>query len=141
MKKFLLIVIPLGLLSIFALKLPPLNNVLDGPDFCGSCHFMEPWAKTWYHSSHQEVASCGDCHIPHNLITGSFYKAYTGSRDAVETLTGQIPRAFLISNHGSKVVHNNCLECHSDFMRLVGDTKANGGNYCFKCHRNTPHSL
>ncbi|KJS21391.1 MAG: cytochrome C nitrite reductase [Clostridiaceae bacterium BRH_c20a] len=139
MKKLILILISLGLLSILAVKLPPLNNMLDGPEFCGSCHFMEPWVETWYHSAHREVASCGDCHIPHDLVRGAFYKAYTGSRDALETITGQIPRSFLISGHGSEVVHENCLSCHSDLLRIVGDTKDEEGVYCFRCHRNTPH--
>ncbi|MTI81928.1 MAG: cytochrome C nitrite reductase [Firmicutes bacterium] len=141
MKKLVLFLIPLGLVSIFALKLPPLNNLLDGPQFCGSCHFMEPWVDTWYHSAHREVASCNDCHIPHQFVEGAFYKAYTGSRDAMLTISGQIPRNFLITEHGSQVVHENCLYCHNDLMRTVGDPKTDGGRYCFGCHRNTPHEL
>lgn len=140
MKRVLLVLTLLGLLSILSVKLPPLNHLLDGPQFCGSCHFMKPWVDTWYHSSHREVASCGDCHIPHDLVQGAFYKAYTGSRDALETITGQIPESFLISDHGSKVVHKNCLSCHSDLLRIVGDTRKDNGMYCFKCHQNTPHS-
>lgn len=140
MRRTLLILIPLGLLSLFSIKLPPLNHMLDGPQFCGSCHFMGPWVETWYHSAHREVASCGDCHIPHDIVPGAFYKAYTGTRDALETITGQIPKSFLISSHGSEVVHENCLRCHRELFRIVGDTRTKDGVYCFKCHSNTPHS-
>ncbi|MBZ4687884.1 MAG: cytochrome c nitrite reductase small subunit [Clostridia bacterium] len=141
MKKLLLILIPIFLISVFALKTPPLKDKLDGPQFCGSCHFMGPWAQTWYHSAHREVASCNDCHIPHDFVRGSFYKAYTGSRDVVLTIAGKVPTAFYITEHGSQVVHENCLSCHGELMRIVGDTKKGGGKYCFECHRNTPHTL
>ena len=102
---------------------------------------MSPWVDTWLHSAHREVATCGDCHIPQEFITGSFYKAYTGSRDALMTISGQIPRAFEISWHGSIVVHNNCMACHGDLMAIAGDTRRGGGKFCFECHRNTPHNL
>ncbi|WP_028306596.1 NapC/NirT family cytochrome c [Desulfitibacter alkalitolerans] len=141
MKKILAVFVVIGALSILMLKMPPLDKMLDGESFCGSCHFMRPWTETWFHSSHREVATCGDCHIPADLITGSIYKAYTGTRDAVLTISNQIPRAFLISSHGSIVVHNNCMRCHGELMRIVGNTRNGEGNYCFHCHRNTPHEL
>ncbi len=33
------------------------------PEFCNSCHIMEPYYKSWQQSSHKEVA-CIECHFP-----------------------------------------------------------------------------
>ena len=33
------------------------------PQFCNSCHIMEPYYKSWQESSHKDV-SCIDCHFP-----------------------------------------------------------------------------
>ena len=32
------------------------------PEFCRSCHIMEPYYKAWHESSHRDV-SCGQCHF------------------------------------------------------------------------------
>ena len=32
------------------------------PDFCRSCHIMEPYYEAWHESTHSNVA-CGDCHF------------------------------------------------------------------------------
>ncbi len=34
----------------------------SSPEFCRSCHIMEPYYKSWEHSSHSEVA-CVQCHF------------------------------------------------------------------------------
>jgi predicted CXXCH cytochrome family protein len=33
------------------------------PEFCNSCHIMEPYYKSWQESSHKDV-SCVECHFP-----------------------------------------------------------------------------
>lgn len=32
------------------------------PDFCRSCHIMEPYYQAWHQSTHKDVP-CGDCHF------------------------------------------------------------------------------
>lgn len=36
------------------------------PQFCNSCHIMEPYYKSWQQSSHKDV-SCIECHFPPGL--------------------------------------------------------------------------
>jgi len=142
MKKWVkvgLILLGLALLSILALKLEPVSEALDGPDFCGMCHVMDEMVEGYLHSSHREVASCNDCHIPHDYVRGSFYKAYTGTRDIVEVLLGISPEVIRITAYGKKVVQENCLSCHGDLLRMVGNTQEGGAKYCMDCHRYTPH--
>ncbi len=40
----------------------------DAPETCINCHVMNPQYATWNHSSHREVATCTDCHVPHNNV-------------------------------------------------------------------------
>ena len=126
-------------MGIFLLKLPLLTEVMDGPEFCGVCHVMAPQVDSYLHSAHREAARCGDCHLPHGLVKGSFYKAYTGTRDAAAVMLRTYPATISISEHGKKVVQENCLRCHGEMTAASGDTKKGGGPYCFECHRGTPH--
>ena len=36
------------------------------PEFCNSCHIMEPYYKSWQKSSHKDV-TCIECHFPPGL--------------------------------------------------------------------------
>lgn len=118
-------------------KLPALG--LDGTDFCGGCHVMEEQVETYLHSAHRLGASCGDCHIPHSLVPGAFYKAYTGTKDLLGVMLDKDPFHIQTSKIGRDIIQENCLRCHNDLLEEVGDTKREGGQYCFDCHRSTPH--
>lgn len=136
----ILILSTLGLGSILALKIPFISHRLDGPEFCGMCHLMEPWVESYLQSSHYEDSTCGDCHIPHSYLSGSFYKAFTGSRDAFYMVIGHTPDRIHISNHGASVVNKNCYDCHQDVMAQVGYPLAERNKNCFDCHRDLPHN-
>lgn len=137
--KTLLIISTLGLLGILALKIPFISRQLDGPEFCGSCHLMEPWVDTYIHSTHKEHTTCGGCHIPDNFVSGAFYKAFTGTRDGVYMLIGHVPDRVHISGHGARVVNDNCYSCHQEIMETVGYPLATRNKNCFDCHRDLPH--
>jgi len=38
----------------------------DEPETCMNCHVMTTQYLTWQHSSHAQVATCNDCHVPHD---------------------------------------------------------------------------
>ena len=38
----------------------------DEPETCMNCHVMTTQYLTWQHSSHARVATCNDCHVPHD---------------------------------------------------------------------------
>ena len=55
------------------------------PDFCRSCHIMEPYYQAWHNSTHRDVA-CGDCHFEpgwRHTIKGKF----EASSQAVKYIT------------------------------------------------------
>ena len=44
----------------------------DDPAVCVNCHVMRDQYDGWRHGSHHAVASCNDCHIPHDNLVRSF---------------------------------------------------------------------
>ena len=38
------------------------------PAACMNCHIMRPQYDSWLKSSHHDVATCIDCHLPHTLF-------------------------------------------------------------------------
>ncbi len=135
----LMLAVPFLLIGAFLfMKLPVVSSAMDGPGFCGTCHVMQPYIDTYLVSSHREAATCGSCHVPHDVLRGGIYKSYTGTKDLLAVLTGR-DEHIRISELGKDVVQENCLRCHNTLMRETGDTKENCGSYCFDCHRDVPH--
>lgn len=127
------------LLLLLSLKLPFMPLVDE--EFCGSCHIMEPQVTTYMASPHQGEAECADCHVPHQWVRGSVDKAWTGFKDFVGVVRNHDPFDIQASPHAKRVIQENCLRCHQDFMHAVGDTSEAGGKYCFDCHRNIVHAI
>jgi nitrate/TMAO reductase-like tetraheme cytochrome c subunit len=55
------------------------------PDFCRSCHLMEPYYQAWHSSSHKNVP-CTDCHFEPGL-ENTIYGKFQASSQAVKYLT------------------------------------------------------
>lgn len=44
------------------------SYLTNNPAACANCHVMQAEYVAWQKSSHHSVATCNDCHTPHNLI-------------------------------------------------------------------------
>jgi len=119
----------------------------DDPKTCVNCHIMAPQYATWNHSSHREVATCNDCHVPHNNVFNKyFFKAKDGLRHASIFAMRKEPEVIFILEAGKKVVHNNCIRCHSQTLtdpKLAAKVPNQAHNtqdrVCWECHREVPH--
>lgn len=119
----------------------------DRPETCVNCHIMVPQYATWRHSSHREHTHCNDCHVPHNTVLNKYYfKAKDGMRHATMFTLRLEPQVIFIHEAGQKVVHNNCIRCHSDLLTdprreaLVENHKVHATERaCWECHREVPH--
>ncbi|GAB7088338.1 cytochrome c nitrite reductase small subunit [Marinifilum fragile] len=119
----------------------------DAPETCVNCHVMAPQYATWNHSSHREVATCNDCHVPHNNVFNKYYfKAKDGLRHASMFALRMEPEVIFILDEGKKVVHNNCIRCHSQQLtdpKLAAQVPNHAHNtqdrVCWECHREVPH--
>jgi len=139
------ILIGLSLYIFYVSRAP--SYLSDKPKTCMNCHIMAPQYATWSHSSHREVATCNDCHVPHNNIFNKFYfKAKDGIRHATIFTKRAEPQVIFIHEKGQNVVQQNCVRCHK---KLISDDKlmnitAIYNHYrqerkCWECHREVPH--
>ena len=119
----------------------------DDPRTCINCHVMTPQYVTWEHSSHREVATCNDCHVPHNNVVNKYYfKAKDGLYHATIYTLRKEPQAIKMKEASAGAVQNNCIRCH---MPQVTDAKmaswvddhvqSRTDRTCWECHRQTPH--
>lgn len=119
----------------------------DEPGVCMNCHIMAPQYATWQRGSHGRVATCNDCHVPHdNFVHTYMFKAMDGMRHSTIFTLRREPQVIQIKEAGMAVVQQNCIRCHS---HLVSDVSAiqvtldsahkGNGKLCWECHRETPH--
>lgn len=130
------------------------------PQFCASCHEIQPAYETWRTSSHVNnpqgfVADCMDCHLPapHDTFNFFYAKTYHGAKDLVKHL-------FLTKYDREKnrqaayadIKNDQCLKCHLNIIhmpykrgamlahRAVIYPRPGYEKSCFHCHRNLVHN-
>ena len=138
-------IVGLGFYALYSSR--AISYLSDAPDTCVNCHIMAPQYATWQHSSHREVATCNDCHVPHDNIFRSYYfKAMDGARHATMFTLRLEPQNIFIKKAGIGVVHENCIRCHSNLItdsRVLAQTTAYHDSFedrlCWECHREVPH--
>lgn len=119
----------------------------DDPKTCINCHVMYTQYASWTHSSHREVATCNDCHVPHdNVVRKYMFKAMDGMRHATIFTARAEPQVIQIKQAGANVVQENCIRCHRELVDMVMAIRVTADNHnegagarCWDCHRETPH--
>lgn len=137
----------IGLLGFAFYMSNAASYLSDKPETCVNCHVMAPEYATWGHSSHREVATCNDCHVPHNNeVNKWFFKAKDGMRHAYVFTTRGEPQTIFIKEAGIEVVQNNCVRCHNALVtnaKLLVQTAVFNNHFedrlCWECHREVPH--
>ena len=80
-------------------------QVSSTPKFCGTCHIMQPYYKSWQHSSHNRIA-CVECHISPG-VTAEIRKKWEAMSMVAKYLT------HTYSQHPwAEVEDAACLRCH-----------------------------
>ncbi len=111
----------------------------DDPAACNNCHVMGTVYEGWQHSRHQGVATCNDCHTPHDFIPKYLVKARSGFNHVTAFATGHIPDAIRAKEFTQTIVQENCIRCHAATVADVGESLPDAGRLCADCHRTTPH--
>lgn len=118
------------------------SYLTDSPEACVNCHIMAPQYASWQHGSHGRFTTCNDCHVPQDLLRKYAFKAYDGSRHAFMFTFKLEPQVIRMHSPGQRVVQENCVRCHGEFMEttlaVAGSVHAEGGR-CWDCHREVPH--
>ncbi len=106
-KKFLLYVLIVAAIvavlgDIVAFGPPGLYAKSESPEFCGSCHVLQPEYEAWFHSGAHQNIKCVDCHLPNNnLANHLIWKTLDGVKDSLAFHTGRVSETIRISEHGA----------------------------------------
>ncbi|MBM4288971.1 MAG: cytochrome c nitrite reductase small subunit [Deltaproteobacteria bacterium] len=130
-----------GLAAVLGLFLafgpPQLFAKTSTPEFCGSCHVLEPQYEAWFHAGAHRRIACVDCHLPNDTFPRHLlWKTVDGVHDVIRFNTGQVSEAIKLSDRGAGVVQENCLRCHATTMFRVNEDRN-----CWSCHRRLSHRL
>lgn len=82
------------------------------PDFCRSCHIMEPYYQAWHESSHRDVP-CGDCHFE-----PGFENTLKGKWQASSQAVSYITRTYGSKPH-AQIQDASCLRAGCHEQRLL----------------------
>lgn len=80
-------------------------EITSQPQFCGFCHVMMPYVRSWQTSTHKGVA-CVECHIPPG-ITSEFKKKFEALSMVTKYITGTYG-----TNPWTEIEDSSCLRCH-----------------------------
>jgi cytochrome c nitrite reductase small subunit len=111
------------------------------PKVCINCHIMNPQYDSWQKASHHAVASCVDCHLPHDFIGKYIAKAENGWNHSKAFTLQNFHEPIMINEKNSRILQHNCVACHEDmvhemFRRDITDPSAVS---CIHCHASVGH--
>lgn len=107
------------------------------PEFCLSCHLMEPYHESWRMSSHSDV-SCTQCHFKPGLINTLVGK-WQASSQAIKFVTGTFGSKPHAEVHDESCMRSGCHD-HRLLEGLVNWTvpSMRGGNVTIRFDH-SPH--
>jgi cytochrome c nitrite reductase small subunit len=143
-----LIAISLFAYTVYASNM--LSYLSSDPKACINCHTMHSAYATWEKSSHKNVATCVDCHLPVDSFVEKYKaKAIDGWNHSVAFTLNTYNNNIKISEDGASRVQANCVRCHSSISESLTDNSNNyhsttEGNIentrkCWECHKYVPH--
>ena len=110
----------------------------NDPKACVNCHIMRDQFDGWEKSTHHAVATCNDCHVPHDLIGKYLTKAEHGYRHSKGFTLQDFHEPIRITDGSKQIVQHNCVRCHES---LVADLPSHSaGADCAHCHGGIGHS-
>lgn len=114
------------------------------PSACANCHIMQPQYDSWLKSSHKNVATCIDCHLPHGTIEKYLAKAENGWNHSKAFTLQNFHEPIMINKKNSKILQESCLECHDQLVHEMATRPGYKGTAqeqfsCVHCHSNVGH--
>ena len=113
----------------------------NDPSACANCHIMREHFDAWNKSSHRSVATCNDCHTPHDLVGKYTVKAKNGFWHSFYFTSGNYPDPLRITPGNKQVTANACRDCHAPIIDAIEHPDATGDQRadCVRCHRYVGH--
>ncbi|HEY0971023.1 MAG TPA: cytochrome c nitrite reductase small subunit [Gemmatimonadales bacterium] len=96
------------------------SYLADDPGACANCHVMTEHFDAWNKSSHHSVATCNDCHTPHdNIVNKYLVKAENGFFHSLYFTTGDYPYPLRIRPSNHEVTERACRYCHAEITEAI----------------------
>jgi cytochrome c nitrite reductase small subunit len=129
------------------------SYLTNDPAACANCHVMREHFDAWNKSSHRAVATCNDCHTPHDLVGKYTVKAKNGFWHSFYFTTGNYPDPLRITEGNRVVAEESCRYCHAQITSAIdpaGDAAGRTAAHvtaartdepasCVRCHRYVGH--
>lgn len=113
----------------------------NDPRACANCHIMNEQYDGWVKGSHKAVATCNDCHVPHDFVGKYVAKMSNGYHHSKGFTLQDFHEPIMIKARNAAVLQENCLRCHGDFVHeiVAGSSTAENAVSCVHCHRDVGH--
>lgn len=113
----------------------------NDPATCANCHVMQWHYDSWVKSSHHAVATCNDCHLPHDPLGKWITKADNGFFHSLAFTTDDFHEPIRIKPRNRRVTQSACQYCHADLVDHMRPPTAGGDMLmCIHCHRDVGHA-
>lgn len=113
------------------------------PKTCQQCHAMDKQYDAWGKGSHKAVATCQDCHIPHdNVVNYLIAEADNGFWHSLKFTTGWYPDNIKIRESNRQITEHACRNCHEALVSDIESSHSSDykqGISCIKCHSEVGH--
>jgi cytochrome c nitrite reductase small subunit len=108
----------------------------DDARACVNCHIMREQYDGWQKASHHAVATCNDCHVPHDFVGKYFTKFDNGYHHSRAFTMQDFHEPIQIRPVNSQVLNRNCVYCHGELTREIRVHLASQEQPmdCVRCH-------
>lgn len=116
------------------------SYLVDDPGACANCHIMREEFDGWNRSPHQNVATCNDCHTPHDSLVAKYaIKALNGFNHSRAFTFGGFEEPIRITDLNRAVTQGACLACHGEFVSQIAHEASREPTDCLTCHEGVGH--
>ena len=111
------------------------------PRACANCHIMQPQFDSWQKASHHGVATCVDCHLPHDFVGKYIAKASNGYHHSKGFTLQDFAEPIRLKALNFENLQRNCIECHAEMVHglVAGATTDADAVNCLHCHQTVGH--
>jgi cytochrome c nitrite reductase small subunit len=117
-----------------------LSYLSNDPEACANCHVMWEQFDAWNRGSHRVVATCNDCHAPHDSIVSKYAtKARNGFKHSYAFTTGDFTEPIRITPRNEEIARAACLYCHGALTNDMNHSNTEEPTDCLQCHSGVGH--
>jgi cytochrome c nitrite reductase small subunit len=110
------------------------------PRACVNCHIMREQYDGWQKASHHALATCNDCHTPHEFIPKYLVKGENGFWHSKGFTLQDFHEPIRIRPKNARVLELNCIACHQELTReITAHVPLDDSLGCVHCHRHVGH--